>query len=295
MKILNKIILIIHNSRKLQRVLSIAGIAALVMSILPLTVQAKDNMVPNYEVKLLLDSEKVLNSDKLLTEDFRNKLNISNKYSTVGVLYVDTPDLKLDQEGWQSRIRIKEKSSDFELTYKKRYKIQNNDVKGMLDLANSQGFDISDTNYEAQVDWGYGNMTLSISNDKKVSNSGYGDMELPRQAEGIDILMNKIPGKLENWNEQNWGKDTLRDGKKYGDVYYKKAKGTFEGCSIDAEIWPIRMKEDQTVQYVTELSFKADDMEYAGEVREDLIEYLDSLGVLLHEDSLKTQLILNNY
>lgn len=282
MKILNKIKLF-------------AGMMAFGLTVLPLSVQAKENMVPDYEVKLLLDSNKVLNNEMLLNEEFRSEFDISSKYSTVGVLYVDTPDLKFNQVGWQNRIKIKENSSDFELTYKKRYSVVNNALEGMLDLANSEGFDISDTNYDAQVDWGYNNMTLSIACEKKVSNSGYEELELPKSSEAISILKNKIPGKLENWNSKNWGKDTLEDGKKYGPVYYKKVKGTFEGCSFDVEIWPVTMAKDQSVEYITELSFKADDAQYAGKIREDLIEYLDSLGVLLHKDSLKTQLILNNY
>lgn len=255
---------------------------------------AAQNIVPDYEVKLLLDSAKVLNSDNLFKKDYRNLFNTGKDYETIGVLYIDTEDYDFNAEGWINRIRIKENSSAFELTYKKRYSIQNQNVNSALSLANTQGFDITDTNYDAQVDWGYQNMTLSLSCKKEKSNSGYDELELPKKTKGIEMLKEEMPGKLEDWVYNNWGKDTIDNGKKYGAVYYSKYSGSFNGIDVDIEIWPISNKTTGTVELVTEISFKQDSFGEASYYRNQLISYLDSLGILLHYDSLKTQKILNN-
>lgn len=259
------------------------------------TTFAAENMIPNYEVKLLLDSDEVLNSDNLFKKDYRNIFETGKSYKTIGVLFIDTEDLMFNQQGWINRIRIKENSDTFDLTYKKRYSVLNGDVTGALNIANSEGFDITDTNYEAQVDWGYNNMTLSLSCEKEESNNGYAELELPSKSEAISILKDHMPGKLEDWMSDNWGKDTIENGKKFGPIYYMKYSGTFDGRAVDIEIWPIENQSMNAITYITEISFKSDSFEDASMGRAALITYLDSLGILEHCDSLKTQLILNNY
>lgn len=61
----------------------------------------------------------------------------------------------------------KDDKNNYELTYKKRYPVINGDINAALTLANQEGFDKSDDNYEAEIDWGYGKQTLSFSNTKK--------------------------------------------------------------------------------------------------------------------------------
>lgn len=131
------------------------------------TAYAKENMVPDYEMKFLLDSSQVLNDDYELNSEYRDFFDTGKKYDTVGVMYLETEDYDFSNEGWYNRIRIEEDSDDFDLTYKKRYSVNNGDIDAALTKANKEGFDISDTNYEAQVDWGYEKMTLSLSNKKK--------------------------------------------------------------------------------------------------------------------------------
>lgn len=264
-------------------------------NITALNVSAKENMIPNYEVKLLLDSDQVLNSDDLLKKTYRNLFNTGKDYQEIGVLYIDTDDLAFEAEGWTNRIRRKEDSDSFDLTYKKRYSVENGNIDAALTKANNEGFDISDTNYDAQIDWGYGKMTLSLSCKKTASAKDYSNMELPGKKKAISILKDKMPGKLEDWKYNNWGKDTIEDGRKYGPIYYCKYGGNFNGIDVDIEIWPIYNKETQTTEMVTEISFKSDTFTEAAEYRAELIAYLDELGILLHTDSLKTQKILSNY
>lgn len=262
---------------------------------LSVPVQAAKNMVPNYEIKCLLNSAAVLDEAHQLDENYRSYFNTGNGYQTIGTLYIETADREFDAEGWYNRIRIKEGSNKFDLTYKKRYSISGGDIDAALTQANEEGFDIKDTNYEAQVDWGYSKMTLSLSNKKEVSNSGYDDLELPKKSKAIKILQDNMPGKEQNWLYKNWGEDLIEKGKKCGPIYYKKYSGTVNGIDVDIEIWPITYSGSGTTEYITELSFKEDTYSAAASNRQIIMNILDGKGILLHEDSLKTQKILNAF
>ena len=73
------------------------------------TAYAKENMVPDYEMKFLLDSNKVLNNDHELNSKYRDFLDTGKNYDTIGVLYLETPDYSLMV---YNRIRIKEDSDN---------------------------------------------------------------------------------------------------------------------------------------------------------------------------------------
>ena len=276
------------------------AMACVILSILvfisgDLTVYAKDNMTPTYEVKFLLDSSTVLNSDMLLKKTYRNLFETGSSYQTIGVLYLETEDRDFGNEGWINRIRIKEDASEFELAFKKRYTITDGDIDAALTLANQEGFDVSDTNYSAEVDWGYSKMTLSITCEKTKSNDGYDDLELPKKSKAIEIMKDKMPGKEVDWLYDDWGTDTIEDAKKVGPVYYYKYTGTYDDYKVVIEIWPIEDQTTEEITYITELSFKADTYNEASELRSSLMEYLDDLEILVHDDSLKTQVIMDAY
>lgn len=278
--------------KKLIRAMTIIGMSTILFAN---TAYAKENMVPDYEMKFLLDSDKVLNNDHELNSEYRDFLDTGKNYDTIGVLYLETPDYSFSNEGWYNRIRIKEDSNKFDLTYKKRYPIENGDIDSALTQANEEGFDISDTNYEAQVDWGYNKMTLSLSNKKDEKNDGYDDMELPGRKDAIEIIKDNMPGKEEDWGEKNWGKDAIDDAEKCGPVYYLQYEGKIEGITVDVEVWPVYTERTDSTEYITEVSFKEDDFETASSNREKVMDALDAEGILMHEDSLKTQKILDAY
>ena len=261
----------------------------------PYTVHAAKNMTPTYEVKFLLDSNQVLNSDHLLKKEYRNYFETGSDYLTMGILYMDTEMQDFNNQGWINRIRVKEGKSDFELTYKKRYSIQNGNIEEALTLANQEGFDATDTNYSAEIDWGYSKMTLSLSCKKEKSNTDYDDLELPKKNAAIDMMKDKMPGKEEDLLYENWGKDTIENAKKAGPVYCYRYEGDYDGTDIDIEIMPIENQASGEITYVTEASFKSDDYSEASEIRENMMNDLDELGILKHEDSLKTQMILDAY
>lgn len=78
--------------KKLIRAITIIGMSTLLFAN---TAYAKENMVPDYEMKFLLDSNKVLNNDHELNSKYRDFLDTGKNYDTIGVLYLETPDYSL--------------------------------------------------------------------------------------------------------------------------------------------------------------------------------------------------------
>ena len=78
--------------KKLIRAITIIGMSTLLFAN---TAYAKENMVPDYEMKFLLDSNKVLNNDHELNSKYRDFLDTGKNYDTIGELYLETPDYSL--------------------------------------------------------------------------------------------------------------------------------------------------------------------------------------------------------
>lgn len=261
----------------------------------PQPAKAASNMVPNYEVKLLLDPSVVLNSDNKLNSTVRSAFGMPDTVTKMNVQFMDTPDKDIYNNGWIARVRKMEGDKDFELTYKKRYPIAGGDIDAALTQANLEGFDSSDTNYEAQVEWGYRNQTLSLSRVKNDSKSGYSGMDLPSASDSRKLLINNIPGKMDKWLYSGWGTDMLNDSRIYGPVLAKRYTGTWSGLKTYIEIWPIRTADGSGIEYVVEGSFKTDDRAAAQQKHDEFIAYLQNKGWFLPQDSLKTQLIMDRY
>ncbi|TPG68178.1 hypothetical protein EEL31_06285 [Brevibacillus laterosporus] len=257
--------------------------------------QAAGNLEPDYEVKLLLDPDQVLSSDHKLLPEVLKAFNMPDSVIKMNVQFLDTDDQDLNQEGWISRIRKSDSKEHLELTYKKRYPIKNDDIDATLTQANKDGFDATDTDYEAQVEWGYKQKTLSISREKKVKQSGYQGTELPSLADSIKLVTTNIPGKLDKWLYAGWGKEKLEQARIYGPVLAKRYTGTWNGLKTYVEIWPIKAASGNSVEYIVEASFKTAKSSVAVEKQKKLIVFLKEKGWFLPKDSLKTALILERY
>jgi hypothetical protein len=70
------------------------------------------------------------------------------------MLFLDGKRRDLHVEGWDVRFRDIEGEKKLELTYKKRYPVQGDDIDAALDAAARQGFDAGESDYEAEVEWG---------------------------------------------------------------------------------------------------------------------------------------------
>jgi hypothetical protein len=247
--------------------------------------------IPNYEVKIYMDPSIVLNSNNRLNQDVLDYFDMPTNVTKMSVEYLDSKDLDLNNIGWNVRFRKMEDKDKFELTYKKRYAVENGDIDATLQKAAADGFDKSEADYEAQVDWGYEKQTLSFSNNKDVSISGYGGMDLPSKTDTIKNAVNKIPGKLNNSN----GKDVLKNAHIYGPVEAKRSIGVFNQQKFYIEVWKIKTEAGNGYDYVVEASFKTNDRSEAQEGHDKLIDVLKEKGWLLPKDQLKTQMILNRY
>jgi hypothetical protein len=259
------------------------------------TTQAKPNMAPDYEVKLLMNPSVVLGSDNKLTPTVLSTFSMPTGVTKMNVQFLDTEAQDIYNAGWSPRIRKIENENDFELTYKKRYPVTNGNIDGALTTANNEGFDSSETGYEAQVEWGYTKQTLSISRKKSHSDSGYSGMDIPDLGDSQAMMISEAPGKFEDWLYNNWGTDMLSDSRIYGPVLAKRSTGTWSGVELNIEVWPILDAAGTGIEYIVEASFKTISRSTASSKHDQLITFLQSKGWFLAQDSLKTSLIMERY
>jgi hypothetical protein len=255
--------------------------------------QADANAVPTYEVKINLTTA-ALNSSHAPTTAVRNAFSIDSSAKARSYTYYDTDALDLDSEGWSVRLRHKS-GENFEETYKKRFAVTSGNIDAALDEANDEGFDSSDSNYDCEVDWGYAKQTLSFSNEKSHSKSGYSGTSMPSESTGRKWLVDEIPGKLKDWLYDDWGEDTLKDSRKHGPVTAQVYEGEWQGFDASIEVLPVVTASGSGTEYVIELSFKADSYADASDLHADAIAVAEQNGWLYHGDILKTQLILDRY
>lgn len=252
-------------------------------------------MTPDYEVKLLLKPTAVLDSTSNLSGDVLSSFSMPPSATEIGVLFLDTDAKDLYTAGWSPRIRKTKGKDVFELTYKKRYPVTGAAVDAALATAAEDSFEASDgSKYEAQVEWGYEKMTLSISRDKKVSDGGLSSLSLLDVETAQKMLIKEAPDKFNDFGGDGWGKRLLKDARIYGPIQTKRYTGVWQGVKVYVEIWPIVIASEGRTEIVVELSFKGDTADDSAALRSSLIEVLREKGWLCPHDSLKTQLIMDN-
>lgn len=262
----------------------------LVAALLSVSALSAPVATPNFEVKLSLLPNS-LSSGKP-SSDLSSALSLGSSSEERTYAYYDTDDKALNSAGWAIRLRHKA-GKDLQLTYKKRYPVS--DLSSTLAQAKDEGFDSSDTNYEAQVDWSYGKQVLSFSNDKKSSASGLSGTSLPSGSDGLAILVDEIPGKLEDWQSKGWGKDTLKKSREHGPVTSRVWDGSFEGADASVEVLPVKTADGSGTELYIEFSFKVDDEATAKSLRDKAIALFDGRGWLDKDGDLKTSIVLDRY
>lgn len=254
---------------------------------------AASNAIPSYEVKFLLDSNDVLTSSGSLQASVNAAFAITSAPKRQLVEYFDTNDQDLNGEGWNVRFRKKEDKTNYELTYKKRFPVQNGQIDSALTAANAAGFASSDDNYKAEVDWSYSKQTLSFSNTKKVKTTT--GLTLPSASKALEMLVKDIPGKLNKTRSSGWGKATLKQARVHGPVQVTKYAGEFNGVEVDIEVLPLLNAEGTGIEPLVEISFKTDEYSTAAANRTELMDELNAEGWLVPADSFKTNTILDRY
>lgn len=251
-----------------------------------------DHYTIQCEVKLLLDSGQVLDEENLLDKSIRTWFQTGDEYYSFQVAYLDTPDREYLNEGWINRIRVKEGKKKYTLSYKKLYSAD--DFEAAMSEASEDGFTLQDPDFSVEVDWGYSKMTLSFKNEVKVKVEEEAELTSLGIDDVVEMSAGYMPSKERDWSRAGWGTETLEQAQFTGPVRFLRYIGRMDDPDIEElriEIWPILSGEE--VQHITEFSFICDSMEEAEAKRTSVIEMLDEMGILLHTDSLKTQMILN--
>ena len=251
----------------------------------------------SYEIHLLLDSDKLLDKDHQLKEEYCEAFDTKKKCKEFGLVYCDTADRQFNQEGWINRIRFREDKPEkgFKVTFKKRYPVSGSDISGAVKQAEADGFDLTGEDWSSEIEMDYSEMTLSLSAETECEAGGYESIADLDSNAALSMLEVNMPKEEVNWSSDQWGSKNLKSARLAGPVYFKRYTGTLEGQEVEIEVWTITDQKSGQESYLTELSFEADEYDQAAELREKMIEDLDGQGILLKEDGLKTQKILNAY
>jgi len=247
---------------------------------------------PDYELKLLVDPALTLDEGFEPLGAVRDAFDIDERQPMV-MQFVDGVQLELNEAGWNVRLRAFEGENELQLTYKKRYQIDGDDIDGALAQAVADGFEADPDEYEAQVEWGLTRKVLSISKKVELAPEEADPLNLPGEQRSRELAAANIPARLE---EQVSARDVLAEAHLYGPVRGERWKGKWRGKKISIEVWHIRALPGMEEKPLVEVSVKEDDREKAQKIQEKLHDFLnDEQGWLIDGDSLKTQMILERY
>ena len=258
----------------------------------PSSAWALDEKQLSVEVKFLLDSDRVLTDEYLLTKDMLTLIGAEPEYRKISAIYLETSARSFDSEGWVNRIRLKENKKKLERTYKKRYPLSGDDaeaVRTALARAEADGFDFSDKAVSAELDWGYSTMTLSVSTEANAKYKDYRSLSQFSTEDAVAFLKSAMPEEELNWRGAQWGSMMLDEAQILGPVETQRIKGSWQDTEVQVDICPM------SDGYMTELSLKLDGLAPASALREQMRALLEEKGLLLPVDSLKTQRILDEY
>ena len=131
-------------------------------------------------------------------------------------------------------------------------------------------------------------MTLSFTAEVKIDKPK-GGLKGMTEDELLSALLSNMPDDEAGWMFAKLRSSKIKDARIAGPVDYIRYVGSYKDVEIDIEVWQVKDS------IVTELSFEADDIDSATALRNEIMGILDQRGILLHQDSLKTQMILDAY
>ena len=243
------------------------------------------------EIKLLLDSDRVLWEDHLLTASMLKTFHMEDAPRNIEVIYLDTPERDYLKAGWVSRIRVKEGKPKYTITYKMRYPVQDSDVDAALTVARADGLTLRECPYPAEIDWGYSKMTLSFAANAEVKTEKVPDLSLLTPAQAVQMAVQNLPSAVKAQASDGLESEKFKDIQVVGPVRFLRYEGALGKQDVRIEVWPIP-SEEGGIRYTAELSRACKNLMEAAEIRLKLIEKLDKMGILIHGDNLKTQMIL---
>lgn len=241
---------------------------------------------PDYQVKLRL-TEQSVDSHGEPSALFRDSFKVLSEGTTEESVYFDTADGFYSNNGWSIRLRHKEGSSNYDLTYKYRKPLSHNSlskdvVEDGLREAKSKGFDSSDTNYDAQVNASYRSSSLDFSN-KKSAACVTAQCDIPSIDDAVSIVADAEPGKMQKTTGRKLGSS---DVKMSQTVSQKSWRVEIGGIKTDLEV--ARFGDTTWVEISEEETSRKD----AARKRDELIKELERAGLLVKEDAFKTKVVL---
>ncbi|RRJ66037.1 hypothetical protein EHV15_26320 [Paenibacillus oralis] len=231
----------------------------------------------SYEIKFVLRAENMLAGNQELKQDISG-LSISES-STLDILFLDTMNFALYESGWVLRGRLKQNKKKWEMTYKKRIPVLQDNLQASLEEAELQGFDLNDPKYKIEVDWSIERKMLSISCDVDVDAPDAQKSESWRSLflDHAPEPLLRVEGKSEE-HEGNMDKASL-----LGSFKSRKYKGQWNSMEISLEIWSIG---DESI---VELSMKEKDGTVAESKAKQLKHSLQEANLLAETQTSKTQ------
>jgi hypothetical protein len=253
----------------------------------------------DYELRLLVDPDRTLGDRFEPVDGVRDAFDIDERQRIV-MQFVDGLGLPLNEAGWNVRLRAFEGENKLQLTYKKRYPIDDDaDADDAIDSAKAQakadGFGDDPDEYESQVEWGRRHKTLSISKKVDLAPEGPDPLDLPGEQRSREIAVESIPARLEEQVSPVSAGNVLAEAHLFGPVRGERWKGKWRGKKVSFEVWHIKPRQGEEEKPVVEVSLKEDDRDEAKKLRKKLRKLLEKQGWLIDGDSLKTQMILERY
>ena len=242
------------------------------------------------EIKLLLDSDQVLGETHQLTKSMLKAFQMDEPMG-IEVIYLDTPARDYLKAGWISRIRVKEGKSRYTITYKMRYPVRDGDVDSALAVAKADGLSLHKSPYPAEIDWGYSKMTLSFSANAEVKTEKTPDLSLLSADKAVRMALENLPSEVKDQGTDAQENEFIKNIQVVGPVRFLRYEGALGKQSVRIEVWPIPSEAGE-IRYTAELSRACKNLMEAAEIRIKLVEKLDKMGILIHGDNLKTQMIL---
>ena len=248
----------------------------------------------DYELKLLVDPGQTLDARREPTADVRAAFRLGER-QTIVMQFVDSARLELDKAQWNVRIRAFEDEDELQVTYKKRYPIDDGDIDAALEQAVADGFKDDPEEYEAQVEWSLKSKTLSISRKTELASLGLNPLDLPDERVSRALCAAAVPARLERQVSRVWVRDVFGRAHLYGPVRGERWKGKWNGKTVSIEVWQIRGKAGEKGKRVVEVSVKEEDRDIAMTTQQQLHTFLKKRRWLGDDEDLKTRMVLERY
>jgi hypothetical protein len=243
--------------------------------------------IKEWEVKFFLDVTKVLNENHKLKSDLVQDLQISSPKRR-DIQFIDTLNKDMYNEGWILRNRKKEEKDKYELTYKKRYPVHNDDIDSVLTQASREGLIKIDSKFEVELEWGYTKKVLSVSFEAKEPVPNASATTMPSIEELKKFFLNNAPKEFINWKINDWGIEQINKSSGCGPISAKVYEWVWDETKINIEIWS-RSIGARTEESIVEVSFKVKDKTVAEQLHPKLKDYLSNKNWLVMDDISKTE------